>query len=73
MSKHLDAAERNKAEQVFSTFATVSYHGATRVLDGGDGRGAGAAVMPLDLDHVGVGLGHAAGDYTDAGLGNQLH
>ncbi len=43
------------------------------VLDGRDGRGAGAAVVAADLDDVRVGLGHAAGDRADARLRHQLH
>ena len=37
------------------------------------GRGAGAADMAGDQDHVGLGLGDAGGDRADAGLGDQLH
>ena len=46
--------------------------GPAGVLDGGYGGGAGAAVVAADLDHVRVGLGHAAGDRADAGLRDQL-
>lgn len=48
-------------------------HWATGVLDGGHRRSARAAVMPADLDDIGIGLGHAAGHGADACLGHQLH
>ena len=44
-----------------------------RVLDGGERRGAGAAVMAADEDHVRVRLGDARGDRAHAHLGHQLH
>ncbi len=37
------------------------------------GRRAGAAVVPRDQDHVGLGLGHARRDGADARLADQLH
>ena len=46
--------------------------GASAVLDGGDGRGAGAAVVARYLDNVGVGLGHARGHGADPRLRHQL-
>ena len=42
------------------------------VLDAGQRRGAGAAVVAADEDHVGVGLRHAGRDRADADLGHQL-
>ena len=42
------------------------------MLDAGERRSAGAAVMPTDQDHVGVRLGDACGDGADPDLGNQL-
>ena len=45
---------------------------AARVLDRGEGRGAGAAVVAGDLDHVGVGLGDARGHRADADLRDEL-
>ena len=48
-------------------------HGPTSMLDGGEGGGPGAAVMPADLDDVGVGLGHTAGHCSNASLCHQLH
>ena len=47
--------------------------GAAGVLDRTQRRGAGAAVMARDLDHVGIGLRHPGGDRADADLGHQLH
>jgi hypothetical protein len=44
-----------------------------RVLERRQRRGAGAAVVPGDEDHVGVGLGDAGGDGADADLGHELH
>ena len=43
------------------------------VLDAGQRRGAGAAVVAADQHHVGVRLGHAGRDGADADLGHQLH
>ena len=45
----------------------------TRVLERGQRRGAGAAVVAGDQDHVGVRLGDTGGDRADADLGDQLH
>ena len=44
-----------------------------RVLDRGQRRGAGAAVVPGDQHDVGVRLGHARRDRADADLADQLH
>ena len=44
-----------------------------RVLDRGERRGAGSAVVSRDLDHVGARLGDARGYGADANLPNQLH
>ncbi len=43
------------------------------VLDGGERRGAGAAVVAADEHHVGVRLGHPGGDGAHPHLGHQLH
>ncbi len=43
------------------------------ILDRGERRGAGAAVVAGDEDDVGVRLGHAGGDGADAGFGDELH
>ena len=42
------------------------------VLDAGQRRGTGAAVIARDRDQVGVGLGHAGRDRADAGARHQL-
>ncbi len=47
--------------------------GRAGIFDRGLRRGAGAADMAGDQDHVGLGLGDAGGDGADAGLGDQLH
>ena len=47
--------------------------GTASVLDGAQWRGAGAAVMAGNLDHISVGLRHTSGDGADADLGHQLH
>ena len=44
-----------------------------RVLDGGQGARARAAVIARDRDQVGVGLGDSGGDRAHPGLGDQLH
>ena len=44
----------------------------TTMLDGGEGRGAGAAVVPRDEDHVGMGLGHPGRHRPHADLGHEL-
>ena len=43
------------------------------VLDRGERRGAGAALVAADEHDVGLRLGHAGGDRADADLGDQLH
>ena len=43
------------------------------VLDRGQRRGAGAAVVTADQHDVRVRLGHAGGDRADADFGHQLH
>ena len=43
------------------------------VLERGERRRAGAAVVARDQDHVGVGLGDAGGDRADALLADELH
>ena len=48
-------------------------HGRARVLDAGQRRRAGAAVVPGDQHHVRVRLGHARRDGADAHLGDQLY
>ena len=52
--------------------ARPSSHGAPGVLDRGQRRGAGAAVVPADQHHVGVCLGHPGRDRAHPDLGYQL-
>src|SRR5262249_59702298 len=47
--------------------------GKPRVLDAGDRRGAGAALVAGDDDAPGSGLGDSGGDGPDADLADQLH
>ena len=47
--------------------------GQASVFDGRQWRRAGAPLMAADQDDIGVRLGDASGDGTDAGLGDQLH
>ena len=47
--------------------------GTAGVLDRAERRGAGAAVVAGDLNHISVGLGHTGSDRADADLGHQLH
>src|SRR5262249_30402233 len=44
-----------------------------RVLDRGQRRSAGPALVAADQDHVSLRLGHAGGDRAHADLGDQLH
>ena len=53
--------------------ARPSSQGMPACLIDGQRRGAGAAVVAGDQDHVGVRLGDAGGDRADADLGHQLH
>ena len=46
--------------------------GPAGVLERGERRGPGAAVVPGDQHHVGLGLGDPGGDRPDADLGHQL-
>ena len=47
--------------------------GAAGMLDRTQRRGSGTPVVAGDLNHIGVGLGHAGGNRADADLGHQLH
>jgi hypothetical protein len=50
----------------------ADFPGQAGVLDGAEGRGAGAAVVSGDKDDVGIGFGDAGGDGADAGLGDEF-
>lgn len=47
--------------------------GPASMLDGGNGRGAGAAVVAADLDNVSIGLCDTGSHSANAGLSHQLH
>ena len=53
-------------------FGQPQLPGGAGILDRAQRAGAGTAVIARDGDEVRVGLGHAAGDGADAGLGDQL-
>ena len=69
---HHDAAAQVVEHQRLVGLGQAQFPGHAGVLDGGQRRGAGAAVVAADQHHVGVGLGHAGGDGADADLGHQL-
>ena len=68
-----DAAAQIVQDQRLMRFGQAQFPRDARVLDAGLRRGAGAAVVAADQDHVGVGLGHAGRDRADADFGHQLH
>ena len=68
-----DAAAQVVQQQGLVGFGQAEFPGHAGVLDGGERRGAGAAVVAADQHHVGMGLGDAGGDGADADFGDQLH
>jgi hypothetical protein len=58
---------------VWCVSARPSSHGQPGVLDRGQRRSAGAAVVPAISRMIGVRLGHARGDRADADFGDELH
>src|SRR5712692_10448440 len=54
-------------------FAQPNFPGKTGVLDGGQWRRAGTAVVPADGDDVGARFGYARGNDPDSGAGNELY
>ena len=64
---------RSLMSSVWLRLGEAELPGQARVLDRAERRGARAAVVAADQDHVGVGLGHARGDRADAHLGDELH
>ena len=48
------------------------FPGLAGMVDRGQGRSAGSALVARDGDMIGVGLAHARGDGADAELGDQL-
>ncbi len=67
-----DAVAEAVEEEDLLRFGEAQLPRDARVLDRGQGRRAGAAVMTGDEHDVGVGLGHAGGDGPDADLGDEL-
>ena len=70
---HGDAPAQPVQHQRLLGLGEAELPGRAGVLDRGQRRGAGAAVVPGDGHVVGLGLGDARGDRADADLGNELH
>ena len=69
---HDDAVSEPVAHQCLLGLRQAQLPRHAGVLEGVEWRGAGAAVVPGDQHHVGVGLRDAGGDGADADLGDQL-
>src|SRR5260370_21523993 len=54
-------------------FAQPNFPGKTGVLDGGQWRRAGTAIVPADGDDVRARFSYARGDDADSGAGNELY
>src|SRR5712692_5641849 len=54
-------------------FAQPNFPGKTGVLDGGQWRRAGTAIVPADSDDVRARFGYARGDDADSGAGNEFY
>src|SRR5258708_33408811 len=54
-------------------FSQTNFPRKTGVFDGGQGRGAGSAVVPADGDDVCARFGNARGDDADSGTGYKLY
>ena len=70
---HADPAAQVVLDQRLLGLRQTDLPGRARVLDRGERRGAGAAVVAADQHAVGLALGHARRDGADAALGHQLH
>ena len=70
---HAHAAAQIVHHQHLLGFGQAQLPRRAGVLDGGERRGAGAAVVPADEHHVGMGFGHARRDDAHADLGHQFH
>ena len=68
-----DAIAEAVEEQDLLGLGEPQLPGDARVLDRGQRRGAGAAVVTGDQHDVGVRLRHASGDGADADFGDELH
>src|SRR5204863_489594 len=62
-----------RAYQRVMRFAQANFPGKTGVLDGGQRRRAGSAVVAADGDDVRARFGHARGNDADAGAGNEFY
>ena len=69
---HRDAAAQIVQHQRLVRLRQSQLPGKARMLDAGLRRGAGAAVMAADQDHVGMALGHASRNGADADFRDQL-
>ena len=54
-------------------FAQSDFPGKTGILDGGQWRGAGTAVVPADGDDVRTRFRNARGNDADSGAGNEFY
>ena len=68
VDKRAAAAETN-----LMCIGQAHFHGAPSMLDAGQGGRPSTPIMPTDLDDVSIGLCHATGHCTNAGLGYKLH
>ena len=69
---HRDAVPQAVFHQNLVGLGQAQFPGNARVLDGGQGRGAGSAVIAADEHVVRVGLGHPRRHRAHAHLGHQL-
>ena len=69
---HRDAAAQAVEDERLVGFGEADLPRLAGVMDRGQGRGAGAALVAGDGDVVGIGLGDAGGDGADADLGDEL-
>ena len=70
---HDDPVAQAVEQQGLLGLGQAELPGTARVLERGQRRGTGAAVVAGDEHHVGVRLGHTRRDRADADLGDQLH
>src|SRR6266849_9219145 len=62
-----------RANQCVMCFAQPNFPGKTGVLDGGQWRRAGTAIVPADSDDVRARFGYARGNDADSGAGNEFY
>ena len=70
---HADAAAQVVHHQHLLGFRQTQLPGRARMLDGSKRRGARAAIVSADQNHVGMSLGHARRHRAHAHFGDQLH